>query len=70
LIFRKKKLDYLSKYKVTRFFLEFRNYPKVTPCSQIIVPEKPQVKKMSAGEFVSSAGILASLSGVIIAILG
>ena len=54
---------------VTSSFLFFRNYPKVTPGSQIIVPEKPEVKKMSTGEFVSIAGVVACLAGVIIAIL-
>jgi protein involved in polysaccharide export with SLBB domain len=54
---------------VASSFLFFRNYPKVTPGSQIIVPEKPVVNKMSTGEFVSIAGVLASLAGVIIAIL-
>jgi protein involved in polysaccharide export with SLBB domain len=58
-----------GKASVTSSFLFFRNYPKVTPGSQIIVPEKPEVKKMSTGEFVSIAGVLASLAGVIIAIL-
>jgi protein involved in polysaccharide export with SLBB domain len=58
-----------GKADVTGTFLFFRNYPKVTPGSQIIVPEKPEVKKMSTGEFVSIAGVLASLAGVIIAIL-
>jgi protein involved in polysaccharide export with SLBB domain len=58
-----------GKADVTRSFLFFRNYPKVTPGSQIVVPEKPEVKKMSTGEFVSIGGILASLAGVIIAIL-
>jgi protein involved in polysaccharide export with SLBB domain len=58
-----------GKAAVTSSFLFFRNYPKVTPGSQIIVPEKPEVKKMSTGEFVSIAGVLASLAGVIIAIL-
>jgi hypothetical protein len=46
----------------------FQELSKVTP-SQIIVPEKPETKKMSTGEFVSIAGVLASLAGVIIAIL-
>lgn len=50
-------------------FLFIKSYPRVTPGSQIIVPEKPEVKKMSTGEFVSIAGVLASLAGVIIAIL-
>lgn len=58
-----------GKADVTSSFLFFRNYPKVTPGSQIIVPEKPEVKKLSTGEFVSIAGVLASLAGVIIAIL-
>jgi DNA uptake protein ComE-like DNA-binding protein len=58
-----------GKADVTKSFLFFRNYPKVTPGSQIIVPEKPEVKKMSTGEFVSISGVLASLAGVIIAIL-
>jgi protein involved in polysaccharide export with SLBB domain len=58
-----------GKADVTNSFLFFRNYPKVTPGSQIIVPEKPEVNKMSTGEFVSIAGVLASLAGVIIAIL-
>jgi protein involved in polysaccharide export with SLBB domain len=58
-----------GKAAVTRSFLFFRSYPNVSPGSQIIVPEKPEVKKMSTGEFVSIAGVLASLAGVIIAIL-
>jgi protein involved in polysaccharide export with SLBB domain len=58
-----------GKAAVTSSFLFFRNYPTVSPGSQIIVPEKPEVKKMSTGEFVSIAGVLASLAGVIIAIL-
>jgi protein involved in polysaccharide export with SLBB domain len=58
-----------GKAAVTHSFLFIKNYPVVTPGSQIIVPEKPEVKKMSTGEFVSIAGVLASLAGVIIAIL-
>ena len=58
-----------GKAYVASSFLFFKNYPKVTPGSQIIVPEKPETKKMSTGEFVSIAGVLASLAGVIIAIL-
>lgn len=58
-----------GKAAVAHTFLFIRSYPKVTPGSQIIVPEKPEVKKMSTGEFVSIAGVLASLAGVIIAIL-
>ena len=58
-----------GKADVASSFLFFKNYPKVTPGSQIIVPEKPETKKTSTGEFVSIAGVLASLAGVIIAIL-
>ncbi|MFV8374693.1 SLBB domain-containing protein [Flavobacterium sp. LB1P71] len=50
-------------------FLFIRSYPKVKPGSQIIVPEKPEVKKMSTGEFVSIAGVLASLAGIVIALI-
>jgi protein involved in polysaccharide export with SLBB domain len=58
-----------GKAAVAHSFLFIKSYPTVTPGSQIIVPEKPEVKKMSTGEFVSIAGVLASLAGVIIAIL-
>ncbi|MFV8341094.1 SLBB domain-containing protein [Flavobacterium sp. XS2P39] len=58
-----------GKAAVTRSFLVFRRYPEISPGSQIIVPEKPEVKKISTGEFVSIAGVIASLAGVIIAIL-
>ena len=58
-----------GKAAVASSFLFIRSYPKVKPGSQIIVPEKPESKKMSTGEFVSIAGVLASLAGVIIAIL-
>jgi protein involved in polysaccharide export with SLBB domain len=58
-----------GKAAVSSSFLFIRSSPKVLPGSQIVVPEKPEVKKMSTGEFVSIAGVLASLAGVIIAIL-
>lgn len=58
-----------GKAAVARTFMFIRSYPKVTSGSQIIIPEKPDSKKMSTGEFVSIAGVLASLAGVIIAIL-
>ncbi|UQD56112.1 SLBB domain-containing protein [Flavobacterium sp. K5-23] len=58
-----------GKAAVSKSFMFIRSSPKVLPGSQIVVPEKPEVKKMSTGEFVSIAGVLASLAGVIIAIL-
>ncbi len=50
-------------------FLFFKSYPKVQPGSQIVVPERPERAKTSTGEVVGLASILASLAGVIIAIL-
>ncbi|MFV8346769.1 SLBB domain-containing protein [Flavobacterium sp. ZB4P13] len=58
-----------GKAAVASSFLFVRSYPKVKPGSQIIVPEKPEVKKMSTGEFVSIAGVLASLAGIVIALI-
>ncbi|MES2544648.1 MAG: SLBB domain-containing protein [Bacteroidota bacterium] len=58
-----------GKAAVTSSFLFIRSYPKVRPGSQIIVPEKPETKKMSTGEFVSIAGVLASLAGIVIALI-
>jgi len=50
-------------------FLFFKSYPMVEPGSQIVVPEKPEGKKLSTAELVGIAGILTSLAGVVIAIL-
>ena len=58
-----------GKAAVTSSFLFIRSYPKVKPGSQIIVPEKPQVKKTGAAEIIGFAGVLASVAGVIIAVL-
>ncbi|MGO4821871.1 MULTISPECIES: SLBB domain-containing protein [unclassified Flavobacterium] len=55
-----------GKADVASSFLFFRNYPKVTPGSQIIVPEKPEVKKMSTGEVVSIGSVIASLALLIV----
>lgn len=58
-----------GKAAVTKSFLFFRNYPSVTPGSQIVVPEKPLKEKSDLTGVISIAGILASLAGVVIAIL-
>jgi protein involved in polysaccharide export with SLBB domain len=58
-----------GKAAVAHSFLLIRSYPKVSPGSQIIIPEKPETKKMSTGEFVSIAGVLASLAGIVIALI-
>lgn len=51
---------------VTNSFLFFRSYPTVTPDSQIVVPEKPEVKKMSTGEWVGIGSVLTSLALLIV----
>jgi protein involved in polysaccharide export with SLBB domain len=51
---------------VASSFLFIRSYPKVTPGSQIVVPEKPEVKKMSTAEFVSIGSVMASLALLIL----
>jgi protein involved in polysaccharide export with SLBB domain len=58
-----------GKAAVSSAFLFIRSYPKVLPGSQIVVPEKPESKKMSTGEIVSISSVLASLAGVVIAII-
>ncbi len=55
-----------GKASVTGSFLFFRSYPKVTHDSQIVVPEKPETKKMSTGECVSIGSVLTSLALLIV----
>ncbi|MDR7208995.1 SLBB domain-containing protein [Flavobacterium piscis] len=55
-----------GKASVTGSFLFFRSYPIVRPDSQIVVPEKPETKKMSTGEWVSIGSVLTSLALLII----
>ncbi|WP_343695609.1 SLBB domain-containing protein [Flavobacterium sp.] len=55
-----------GKADVTKSFLFFRAYPSVEPDSQIVVPEKPETKKMSTGEWVSIGSVLTSLALLIV----
>ncbi len=55
-----------GKASVTGSFLFFRSYPKVEPDSQIVVPEKPETKKMSAGEWAGLGTAFASLALLIV----
>lgn len=55
-----------GKAAVTTSFLFFRSYPKVEPDSQIVVPEKPEKKKMSAGEWAGIGTAFASLALLIV----
>ena len=55
-----------GKADVTTSFLFFRSYPKVVPDSQIVVPEKPEKKKMTAGEWVGIGSVVSSLALLIV----
>lgn len=55
-----------GKADVTNSFLFFRSYPKVMPDSQIVVPEKPEKKKLTAGEWVGFGSVISSLALLII----
>ena len=55
-----------GKAAVTGHFLFWRSYPKVLPGSQIVVPEKPETKKMSTGEWVSIGSVITSLALLIV----
>jgi protein involved in polysaccharide export with SLBB domain len=57
-----------GKAAVTSNFLFFRSYPKITPGSQIVIPEKPERVKASTGEIIGISSAVASLAGVVIAI--
>lgn len=55
-----------GKAAVSSSFLLIRTFPKVLPGSQIVVPEKPETKKMSTGEWVSIGSVITSLSLLIL----
>ncbi|MFQ6601586.1 SLBB domain-containing protein [Flavobacterium sp. C3NV] len=55
-----------GKAAVTSSFLFFKSYPRVEPDSQIVVPEKPEKKKMSAGEWAGLGTAFASLALLIV----
>jgi protein involved in polysaccharide export with SLBB domain len=58
-----------GKAATTRHFLFFKLYPKVLPGSTVKVPPKPEKQKANTGEIIGIASALASLAGVVIAIL-
>ena len=53
----------------TKRFLFFKSYPKIQPGSEIIVPKRPDRKTLGTGEIIGLSSALASLAGVVIAIL-
>ncbi|MGI8952496.1 MAG: SLBB domain-containing protein [Chitinophagaceae bacterium] len=59
-----------GKARSTKRFLFFRSYPSIKPGTEIIVPEKAERKnRLTSGETIGIASALASLAGVVIAIL-
>ena len=55
-----------GKAAVASSFLFIRSYPKVKPGSQIIVPEKPEVRKTTTGEWVGIGSVISSLALLVI----
>ena len=53
----------------TKRFLFFKSYPKIYPGCEIVVPKKSERKGMSTGEIIGISSALASLAGVVIALL-
>jgi protein involved in polysaccharide export with SLBB domain len=51
---------------VSNTFFFIRSYPKVLPGSQIVVPEKPETRKMSTGEWVSIGSVITSIALLIV----
>lgn len=58
-----------GKAATTKHFMFFKVYPKLLPGSELIVPKKTEKKSMSTGEIIGISSALASLAGVVIAIL-
>ncbi|MCK9403284.1 MAG: SLBB domain-containing protein [Chitinophagaceae bacterium] len=52
-----------------KHFLFFKSYPKILPGSELVVPKRAERKGSSAGEMIGIASGVASLAGVVIAIL-
>lgn len=55
-----------GKAAVSSSFLFIRSYPNVLPGSQIVVPKKPETRKMSTGEWVGIGSALTSIGLLII----
>jgi protein involved in polysaccharide export with SLBB domain len=55
-----------GKAAVSSSFFFIRSNPKVLPGSQIVVPEKPETRKMSTGEWVSIGSVITSLALLIV----
>lgn len=58
-----------GKAATIKHFLFFKHYPKVLPGSEIIVPKKAERRGFNTAQAIGIASALASLAGVVIAIL-
>ena len=58
-----------GKASTKRGFLFFKSSPEVKPGAEVIVPTKDEKRKMTTAEFIGIASAIASLAGVVIAIL-
>ncbi|HEX5152061.1 MAG TPA: SLBB domain-containing protein [Parafilimonas sp.] len=58
-----------GKAATKRGFLFFKSSPEVKPGAEVIVPAKEEKRRLSTGEFIGIASAVASLAGVVIAIL-
>ena len=58
-----------GKAATNRGFFIFKSSPSVKPGTEIIVPAKEEKRRLSTGEFIGISSALASLAGVVIAIL-
>jgi protein involved in polysaccharide export with SLBB domain len=58
-----------GKAAAKRGFLFFKSSPQVKPGAEVIVPAKEEKRKMTTAEFIGIASAIASLAGVVIAIL-
>ncbi len=54
----------------TRRFMGIRNYPKVEPGAEIIVPKKQEREKVSAQEAISISSAIASMARVLVTLMG
>jgi protein involved in polysaccharide export with SLBB domain len=55
-----------GKAAVSSTFFFIRSYPKVLPGSQIVVPEKPETKRMTTGEWVSIGSVITSIALLVV----
>lgn len=53
----------------TKHFLFFKFYPKILPGSELVVPRRAEKKGTSVGEVIGIASGVASLAGIVIALL-